>query len=65
MKEEELYMKVSTGSLFVYATLVVLSGILQVYSYQNPDMNTLLKYSLQTILVIAALVYGFFDRDEE
>ncbi len=65
MKEEELYMKVSTGSLFVYATLVVLSGILQVYSYQNPDMNTLLKYSLQAILVITALIYGFFDRDGE
>ncbi|HEF1855825.1 MULTISPECIES: hypothetical protein [Bacillus cereus group] len=58
-------MKVSTGSLFVYATLVVLSGILQVYSYQNPDMNTLLKYSLQAILVITALIYGFFDRDGE
>ncbi|MCQ6343974.1 hypothetical protein NPM06_31365 [Bacillus cereus] len=58
-------MKVSTGSLFVYATLVVLSGILHVYSYQNPDMNTLLKYSLQAILVITALIYGFFDRDEE
>lgn len=65
MKEEELYMKVSTGSLFVYATLVVLSVILQVYSYQNPDMNTLLKYSLQAILVITALIYGFFDRDGE
>lgn len=58
-------MKVSTGSLFVYATLVVLSVILQVYSYQNPDMNTLLKYSLQAILVITALIYGFFDRDGE
>lgn len=57
-------MKVSTGSLFVYATLVVLSVILQVYSYQNPDMNTLLKYSLQAILVITALIYGFLIETE-
>lgn len=65
MKEEELYMKVSTGSLFVYATLLILSGVLHVYSYQNLDMNTALKYGLYAILAIAAFVYGFFDRNEE
>ncbi|MDM8365622.1 hypothetical protein [Bacillus thuringiensis] len=54
-------MKISTGSLFVYALLIILSGVLQIYSYQNPDMNTIVKYSLQAILGIAAFVYGCMD----
>ncbi|MBJ8024928.1 MULTISPECIES: hypothetical protein [Bacillus cereus group] len=56
-------MKVSTGSLFVYAILLMLSGVLHLYSYQTPDMNTTLKYGLYASLAITAFVYGFFNKN--